>query len=451
MIKDTFNTSCMINCCLLSLICILSLLIFSGYSIGWASMPYDEWRLLVTTWLGILPIISFLFGLNTLIYSSLSHLSIKILIFTYVFLLLYVFLVPKDINSLSLLLIYGLIINAVLTYSMVFSKVMFKNIFLITMSMAPLLTVIWLPIETFLVYSYPGQIGGKAWIGNFINIRQYDDAVLPLLFLLAFARVPKRYNIFRWVIWCLIFSGSVHNGARAVLLSIFLGILFSICWYRKWRWAKTLIMCFIGAIGLALVFSLLQNLPPLDTLQRYHSSGRTELIIEAFSNIKYHWVLGVDTPIDYKHVYHPHNLFLQLVADYGLLGMWIVAIVVLLWLLLLKKSHMLHPLAICSITAILLNALLSGSMLYPHSQLFNIMLIAYVVHLYIKTDSGHSHSIKIQNMLGILIILMGLTLLFLQMPNLHQWGSGSDMGTDSQMLAPYWWQYGATDWLKSRR
>ncbi|HRL01357.1 MAG TPA: hypothetical protein PK856_02925, partial [Vitreoscilla sp.] len=256
------------------LICSLvyTFFVFSGYNIGWGHFPYDEWRLLANSLLVIIVCIALkpeIWICNVVIVRLIGPLVILFII-----VIIYILFIPKQINSISFLLVYSLLYFAIFIYSFVFQINRSKEFYLIILSCMPLLTVMWLPIESILMYMFPEEIASKAWLGNFLNKRQYDDAILPFLFILALLKVPKNFEIFRWALWVLILSGSIQNGSRAVIFSLIFGLIFAAIWYRSYRWSRIFIIGTISAVLLALVFTFLQNQPALTALQRIDDSGR---------------------------------------------------------------------------------------------------------------------------------------------------------------------------------
>ncbi|UOO88263.1 hypothetical protein LVJ82_12300 [Vitreoscilla massiliensis] len=166
----------------LIILLVLTFLMFSGYGIGWSRLPYDEWRMPISCWLILLP---FSVSIPEVKFSNaVTVKAAKYMLIIYVLTLIYVLFIPKTINALSFLLVYALLFYAIVVYGYVFQSSRYKNTYLIILGFMPLLTVLWLPIESTLLFLFPDELGAKAWIGSFINIRQYDDAILPLLFIL---------------------------------------------------------------------------------------------------------------------------------------------------------------------------------------------------------------------------------------------------------------------------
>ena len=434
---------------ILVFMCFYTFLMFSGYGLGWSRFPYDEWRVLLTCLLIFIPLATLVFNTVPGYCNSVIVKTIPYLLLLYVCILLYSSFVFKSLNSHSFLLLYALLFYCILIYGFTLQFSYFSKFYLGIVTLLPILTVVWLPIESMFFSIFQNEMGPSAWLGNFINVRQYDDAVLPILFILALLPLPKRYALIRWGIWAFILSGSLHNGARAVCVSLIISLLFSMCWYRDWRWSKAMLLSIMLASILAWLYAYLQNLPSLEQLQRYTSSGRSQIMLQAFQAWKENWLWGSQAEIDYVHVFHPHNIVLQWLAEYGLVGLGLVILCAWLFFQILRQSSALPPIAIAGLVSIGINAMLSGTMVYPHTQFLNIVLIAYVISLLPIKAITAIERLQLR-FLNILALFFASLLLYFQYPNLLQWNGSSNIShyeNTNPKFAPYWWQFGGVDKL----
>ena len=435
---------------ILVFMCFYTFLMFSGYGLGWSRFPYDEWRVLLTCLLIFIPLVTLVFNTvpcycNSVIVKTMPYLSLL-----YICILLYSSFVFKSLNSHSFLLLYALLFYCILIYGFALQFSYFSKFYLGIVTLLPTLTVVWLPVESILFSLFHNEMGSTAWLGNFINIRQYDDAILPILFILALLPLPKRYALMRWGVWAFILSASLHNGARAVCVSLITGLLFSVCWYRDWRWSKTILLSIAMASILAWLYAYLQNLPPLAQMQRYTSSGRSKIMLQAFHTWQENWILGSKTEINYFHVFHPHNIVLQWLAEYGLIGLGLVILCLWVFFQILKQSASLPPIAITGLVSIGVNSMLSGTSVYPHTQFLNGILIAYVISLLPLKPISEMGRIQFRY-LNLLSLCLALFLAYLQYSNLTQWSTSSDVSQYDNIksnLAPYWWQFGGVEKLR---
>ena len=201
---------------------------------------------------------------------------------------------------------------------------------------------------------------------------------------------------------------------------------------------------------LAWLYAYLQNLSPLAQMQRYTSSGRSKIMLQAFHTWQENWIWGSQTEIDYFHVFHPHNIVLQWLAEYGLIGLGLVILCLWVFFQILKQSASLSPIAITGLVSIGVNSMLSGTSVYPHTLFLNGILIAYVISLLPLKPISEMGRIQFRY-LNLLSLCLALFLAYLQYSNLTQWSTSSDVSQYDNIksnLAPYWWQFGGVEKLR---
>ncbi len=95
--------------------------------------------------------------------------------------------------------------------------------------------------------------------------------------------------------------------------------------------------------------------------------------------------------------------------------------------------------------------MLSGSMVYPHTQFLNSILIAYCLSL-LPSISQPILGIHKQFTIKMLVMCLAIVLLYIQYPNFSLWDSSSEIENISKsygpVLAPYFWQFGNTELLR---
>lgn len=423
------------------------LLIFSSNSLTWSSYPYDTWRQ-----------IQMVFCISLIIYcfstTKLSILHTKILNYLNITTILYLFLTINFAApaKLSLLCLNVLLINTILYLSIQFQKnSVYKNLVLLyTLCLIPLLSTIRLILEKIFLISHTDPLVSKLWLGNFSNMRQFDDAVLPIFFIgLSIIPLLKNKYLKRLCIlsMILIIVGNLDNGARAILLSIASALLISVIVYKNFKMFKYswIILSVATIIHLVLI-----QITPSYPILRSSSSGRIEIWNQAIN----YWIdfplLGTPNLNEYISVLHPHNYFLQLISDYGVMGFIIITYILFIYWHIWKNRHNLHPYLFAGAIAIACNAMLSGSMIYPHTQVLNFILLSWVLSHTIQTCKMNK-SIKSANKLFITQGIIILSLITMQLPNLMTSQTTSKPSTlnSQSIFAPYWWQYGQTNILHS--
>jgi O-antigen ligase len=143
------------------------------------------------------------------------------------------------------------------------------------------------------------------------------------------------------------------TGSRGPLLALFISILVSLSIYqRKSNSTKELI--FINLIVLVSVSIILYHLLPEDILQRLTSGDinnqRTSIIrlfaiLEGLNNFKQNILFGVGfgayefTTITFGKISYPHNIFIELLSETGVIGITLFSIILVSTIRMLRKLY----------------------------------------------------------------------------------------------------------------
>lgn len=419
-----------INKSLLILIPIFCFIAFSSLSVYWVKAPYDAWRiyeillLLATNVLGL----HLLYKENYQIFNE----KIRIFIFPLIALLATLVFVsawqanysPRAFADASL---YFLLMSACLIYANLFQhyKKLTENI-LACVAILPMLTLIFLPIAIW--DRLQGGIG--AWTQSFTNIRMLDDALLPCLFLLwlrtGFLKASDQLSKPKqWLLTLLIYIISIiyllsflFHGARACLLAILIGLVLSFIYHQKNNRFdfKLPVLSGLGALSLYVIYhQILPNSIGSD-LVRTSSSGRINLWLKALNTWLEHPVLGVGgnhflLQQPYTVIAHPHNIWLKFLSEWGVSVFLLTGLIIVLYVSLKQKIQHVPPLLIAGTIAISINSMLSGSLIYPVSQITSLCILAYTLSFCLRPNTSPSNTnwVKFQWML--LVVLFSSMLL----------------------------------------
>ncbi len=387
-----------INKSLLILIPIFCFIAFSSLSAYWVKAPYDAWRiyeillLLATNVLGL----HLLYKENYQIFDE----KIRKIIFPLITLLATLVFIsawqadysPRAFADASL---YFLLMSACLIYANLFQnyKKLTENI-LACVAIIPMLTLIFLPIAIW--DRLQGGIG--AWTQSFTNIRMLDDALLPCLFLLwlrigFLKRSDQHSTSKKWLLSISIYSISViyllnflFHGARACLLAIFISLICVAVYNRKKKFEFLKLPTFSGVIAVILYFIYHQILPETigSSIARASSSGRIDLWMKAWNTWLENPILGVGgnhflLQQPYTVIAHPHNIWLKFLSEWGVSAFILTGLIIALCINIKQKIPKIPPLLLAGTIAILINSMLSGSFLYPVSQITSLCLLAYTL------------------------------------------------------------------------
>lgn len=387
-----------INKSLLILIPIFCFIAFSSLSAYWVKAPYDAWRiyeillLLTTNVLGF----HLLFKEKYQIFDE----KIRKIIFPLIALLATLVFIsawqadysPRAFADASL---YFLLMSVCLIYANLFQhyKKITENM-LACVAILPMLTLIFLPVAIW--DRLQGGIG--AWTQSFTNIRMLDDALLPCLFLLwlriGFLKGSDQLSKPKqWLLKVSIYSIStiyllsfLFHGARACVLAIIIGLILSFIFHQKNKRPdfKLPVLSGLGALSLYVIYHQILPNPIGSTLARTSSSGRLDLWLKALNTWLEHPILGVGgnhflLQQPYTVIAHPHNIWLKFLSEWGVSAFILTGLIIALCINIKQKIPKIPPLLLAGTIAILINSMLSGSFLYPVSQITSLCLLAYTL------------------------------------------------------------------------
>ena len=452
---------------------LIAFIAFSGQEIFWVSNAYDGWR--------IFEVISLLlFG----IYGVFSHTNDTTLppasnqyittIFPFLIGLLTISIWQSEFSARAGVdaALYGLLAISVWGHAKLFRKhsSLAPNI-AAWLATIPILTLIILPLRLF---SHTTTTSDQEWHQLFSNIRMLDDALLPCLFLLWqrpawLSQDTFRAPIVKHIHTIAIFSISTlyilafwYDGARAILLSTAIGLSFIII-FRRDLWIDLRLPLY-SLIGGTLLFLTLRHIVPNllpNPVLRTGSSGRYELWVKAVSLWHQHPLLGVGgnnfvTSNPWLLNGHPHNIPLQFVSEYGVSGILAILLVIPIGVQIFKNRKILPAFAIAAMIAVVVDALFSGVLVYPLSQILGLWPLAWLVsmlpqysHQHLASPMPLKHKILIKNplkfifaswqtMLKITALLAIFTMLFVHTQDLICINCTSIDAYN----APRFWQYG---------
>lgn len=369
------------------LIIIFSLIIFSGQSIFLSIYNYDYWRILQFL----------LFSFVTLQLFFLKN-KLEILKFKILFILACIICLLSTIQSIQpLLSILDLIWNILFfttLYILALQCSLNSNLARQAtqiISLTPLMSIGFLPLAV------TSQIQGFDinWHQAFPNYRMLDDAVLPCLFFLWYWQYDtsnKKLKILMYLPTTLYVLSFLLDGARANLLAIIVALISIMFLYKeKFRLVLAPVITLIVAIFIYICISFNGVSQVGSSLDRYSSSGRVELWEKALVIWLDNPVLGVGganfvTNPPMLFYAHPHNIILQWLSEWGLVGAVLTVGLCILSYKIICMRRIIPAFILGFFIAFLVNVLLSGTMVYPLSQTLNLWGIALVGSYLQKED-----------------------------------------------------------------
>nr|EEW99641.2 hypothetical protein HMPREF0014_02067 [Acinetobacter sp. RUH 2624] len=409
-----------------------------GYQIEWSFFQYDELRLLqFPLALCALLILIFKKKIEYSIYTQVTFFLIGVL--TAIEIASYsIFQIQELCSSIALLFIFS-----ALTYEL-------RNIKNIENGLALIVVSAFIP-SLFIGISIINFIFYKQWFDwqfNSGTIRIYDSVIVPFFFFLIFLRNKKYPYIYYFYPSAIFFFALAlfFDGARSALLAVITGLLVFLIYSQENR---KLILQSYGYIFLAFVaYKCTIYLADKNTMtvMRVGTSMRTEMWIFVFEQWKEKPWSGVGggylSKIQYKYAHHIHNLYLRLIFEWGIVGyiflVWMVYQVIKLFL---DKNVL--PIAKAGVVAVLVDAMFSGSMVYPVSQMACILFLAFAFSQIKSASNLKIFTMKTKILIGLWgALFLYITIMFLGQ-DLTCWGCMSYAGR----MAPNFWEYGGTQHL----
>ncbi|EXE60328.1 MULTISPECIES: O-antigen ligase family protein [Acinetobacter] len=410
-----------------------------GYQIGWSVFQYDELRLLHFP-LALCALLILIFtkkieySISTQITFFLIGVLTAIQITTYS-----IFQFQELWSAIALLFIFS-----ALAYDL-------KNVKNIEHSLALVVFSAFIPC-LFIFVSITNFIFYKQWFDwqfNSGTIRIYDSVIVPIFFFLIFLK-NKNYPYFHYFYPFASFFFALawfFDGARSALLAVATGLLVFVIYSRENR--KLILQSCIYIFFAFLVYKTTIYFADKNTMtvMRVGTSMRTEMWSFVFEQWKEKPWFGVGggylSEIQYKYGHHMHNLYLRLIFEWGIVGciflVWMIYQVVKLF-----RDKDALPITKAGLIAILVDAMFSGSMVYPASQIACILFLAFA---FSQSEQSKEYLKSPYRLMKLLIGLWGALFLYITIMYLGQdltcWGCTSYVGR----MAPNFWEYGSTQHL----
>ncbi|MBS7816144.1 O-antigen ligase family protein [Wohlfahrtiimonas chitiniclastica] len=356
---------------------------FAGIDLNpWIDDYYNEWRM------GEIILLLFsAVGLILLPSTELRHhrhaLKIAALINgCYVLLLIFGI---HNVTAYLTLSLNILLVMAFLYFAMAFKKdQVWFNHALAGISLTPIPSIVYLLTSVMIQITDPNYT--SVGHNTFGNIRYFNDALLPLLMILWLRPgflANQRFTPWIFILSTLYLFVFFYDGARAVLLSLTIGILLIMVLGQHKRAALTLpLMTVICAFTLYVVFNVLMlQDAQLYGVTRTTSSGRMDLYLFSLQTFMDNVYIGMGAghfiSEDGNQLAHPHNFMLYWLAEMGLMGLMLNLLCLYLLVCLLSYADQLPAWLWVSVFVLMSNGALSGSLIYPISQWLTLMLMAY--------------------------------------------------------------------------
>ena len=219
------------------------------------------------------------------------------------------------------------------------------------------------------------------------NIRVYDSYFLIVsIFAVWFYLTNQRYRYLYLLFLFLAFLAILLDAGRSVILAYTLFIIIVSTFYRHVRYPLTLI--YISSWLVYLSVSYIANLNAIRSsgldsqILRVTTSLRDDLWINAYQcwSKQPLWGCGFYQLDSYMNLAaHPHNLFIQVLSETGLLGFCVLIYIGINVLKRIDWRNQHHYFVIAALSAVGVDMFFSGIHIYPVTQMVLLWLFVFLL------------------------------------------------------------------------
>ncbi|MEX2410145.1 MAG: O-antigen ligase family protein, partial [Candidatus Paceibacterota bacterium] len=302
---------------------------------------------------------------------------------------------------------------------------LFSYISHISNSFSPL----WPADSIFTIEGAVGIIFSDTLLFSYIRFFNHIQTwTFPLLFSLVLITKQKQQKAVLLILLTIWWALLIQSGGRGTFVAIVLSFFVIISLFDTSRKERAFV--FIGSLISGLVTYLVlfyTHSAPFRDITREGTSGRIAMWEKTWAMFLENPVLGKG-PLSYSiiqnnelHFAHPHNFYLQILAEWGgfvFIGMFIVIVYVFnnSSKVIKKSTHKLHKeLEIGlfgSIIAAFLHAGLSQILHTPLSQVFFLFIIAWLIKITAKGKHIFEFKLYVPSILSMILIIIFLFLSF---------------------------------------
>ncbi|MBI0426021.1 O-antigen ligase family protein [Psychrobacter sp. NG27] len=408
------------------LIALYFLLFFLGFTTGLSYSTYNEFRVYET-------IALLAFGFYAFFAKQLAVTRVELLFLS--FLSLGSFFWQQPFFSITELLLYYLLYKSfqVLNYNNSITKVIVLSTFLL---------FLLFPLSLF-EYVQTG-VYKAIWYPLPFNIRAYDSYFLIVSILATWLYLTEsKYKSSYLVLLFLAFFAILLDGGRSATLAYNAFVGFVIIFNKSSRppLIFTYAMSWLAYIAITYTASLGSSSL---RIARESSNGRIDLWIDALQCWSQHPIVGcgfyqLDSSPNLSA--HPHNIFIQVLTELGLVGFSFLTLIVftiaknLSWNL--KKNHF----VIAAFLAVGIDLSLSGIHIYPVTQIALLWLFTFLLknpefsHAQYFVNRTTTTSQLQRTISYIVFMVLAIWLIYVSF-------QASSFSSDMPLTPPRFWAYG---------
>lgn len=234
------------------------------------------------------------------------------------------------------------------------------------------------------------------WYPLSLNIRVYDSYFLIMsIFAVWFYLTEEKYKKLYLLFVFLAFLAVLLDGARSVTIAYTLFIVIVSMTYCQVRWYlfSTYVATWLTYLAVTYITNFASETAGI-RIVRESSSGRIDLWMNAYQCWSQHPIIGCGF---YQLEWypnlsaHPHNLFIQVLTETGILGFGFLIYIVFM---IMKRVEWLQPqryFIIAAFLAVGIDLFFSGVHIYPVTQMVLLWLFVFLLK---SSDFSHAQHFR---------------------------------------------------------
>ena len=279
------------------------------------------------------------------------------------------------------------------------------------------------------------------------NIRVYDSYFLIMsIFAAWFYITEQTYRYLYLLFLCLAFFAVLLDGGRSVTIAytLFVAIVSAAYRYVRWPLVGTYVASWLAYLSVTYTASFASSASTL-RIARESSSGRIDLWINAYQCWLQHPIIGCGFYQLEQHPNlsaHPHNLFIQILTEIGLLGFGFLLYIIFRIIKRIDWSQPQRYFMIAAFLAIGVDLFFSGVHIYPVTQMALLWLFVFLLK---NPEFGCSKSLNpltCQSNSPLVKVLPVLIYIIISMWFVYILSSTNALSSETPITPPRFWVYG---------
>lgn len=279
------------------------------------------------------------------------------------------------------------------------------------------------------------------------NIRVYDSYFLVFsIFAVWFYLTKQAYRYLYLLFLFLAFFAVLLDGGRSVTIAytLFVAIVSAAYRYVRWPLVGTYVASWLAYLSVTYTASFASSASTL-RIARESSSGRIDLWINAYQCWLQHPIIGCGFYQLEQHPSlsaHPHNLFIQVLTETGLLGFGFLLYIIFMIIKRIDWSQPQRYFVSAAFLAIGVDLFFSGIHIYPVTQMALLWLFVFLLKNPEFIYSKNINSPILQSNSSLAKVLSILVYMIISFWFIYILSNTNALSSETPITPPRFWVYG---------